>query len=391
MKKILKTLTFAFAAILSLLTILFISPVEISGLLGGAFEIPVILGQSTHQQSPSSDKVVLGGSYVLDQDEILDGNLFILGGTAQLQSGSSVTGDVMVLGGTLVAQGEISGDVSILGGFANLKKGAHILGNVNMLSATLQRDDGAIVDGKTNEITNESWPTIIPKNLHLPNWQGTPPLTIPGETPLNSFSSPMKTGWDLLWLLVRSLAWAALAVLIALFGPKIISTASDTVVERPAAALGMGCATVFAGTAVLLLLIITICGIPFALAGGLLMALAWGFGVIAIGTETGIRFAKLFKADWAIPVSAGVGTFLLTIVTNAVGLLIPCMGGLLPIGIGLLGLGAAVLTRFGSRQYPLTPKMDGPERLESAQQVIDVNAEIDQPGEILPNQDNNKD
>ena len=386
MKTPFKALSLVLIAAALFLTINLVSPMEAVGWLGAAIKQPVIREALSPQQTPESDKVVLGGSYILEQNETLEGNLFVLGGTAQLKSGSSVKGDVMVLGGTLVAQGEISGDVSIMGGLANLEENAHIRGDVNTLSATLQRSDGAVIDGQTNEITSETWPSIIPKNLHLPNWQGSPSITLPGETPTNNYSSPLKTGWDFLWLLVRSLAWAALAVLTALFGPKLVSTASDTVVEKPVVSLGMGCLTVFLGTAVLLLLIITICGIPFSLLGGFILLLAWGFGVIAIGTETGIRIAKLFKSDWAIPVSAGVGTFILTLVTNAIAILIPCLGWLLPTGIGLVGLGAAVLTRFGSRPYPPDSLYYEPRMPRSSAQIIEVDSERNQPNDLPPNQ-----
>jgi hypothetical protein len=386
MKTSFKAISLVLIAATLFLTLNLVSPMEAVGLLGAAINQPIIREALSPQQTPESDKVVLGGSYILEQNETLEGNLFVLGGTAQLKSGSSVKGDVMVLGGTLVAQGEISGDVSIMGGLANLEEDAHIRGDVNTLSATLQRSDGAVIDGQTNEITSETWPSIIPKNLHLPSWQGSPSIILPGETPTNNYSSPLKTGWDFLWLLVRSLAWAALAVLTALFGPKLVSTASDTAVEKPVVALGMGCLTVFVGTAVLLLLIITICGIPFSLLGGFILLLAWGFGVIAIGTETGIRIAKLFKSDWAIPVSAGVGTLILTLVTNAIAILIPCLGWLLPTGIGLVGLGAAVLTRFGSRPYSPDSLYYEPRIPRSSAQIIEVDSERNQPNDLPPNQ-----
>jgi len=388
MKRILFASTFAVTALMFIFAIFNLNPLQVPGLLGMESGVPVAFLKSSPQQEPQSDKVVLGGSYKLDENEILDGNLLVLGGTAQLQPGSSVTGDVMVLGGTLVVKGQITGDLSILGGSASLEAGAHIFGDVNSLSATLQRDDAAKVDGDFNQITRESWPSILPENLHIPGWQGAPSIVVPGGQPGSNFSSPVRTGWDFLWLLVRSLAWAAIAVLTALFGAKRVSTASDTVIEKPIISLGMGCLTIFIGTAVMLLLIITICGIPFSLLGGFLLFLGWGFGVIAIGTEVGIRLARMFKADWAIPVSAGAGTLLLTLVVNAVELLIPCIGWLLPAGIGLIGLGAAVLTRFGSRPYPEEAVAFADAQLAKNVQIPPPSPEYISKIDMPPNQEN---
>ncbi len=388
-----KTRFYSLLSMLIISTLLFsafvLSPVHASGLPGGEFVPPSIKDDTGPQQSPQSDKVVLGGSYVLEQGQSLDGNLFVLGGVAQLKSDSAVKGDVLILGGTLIAQGEISGDISVLGGLVTVESGAHIKGEVNLLSATLQQEEGSLIDGKTNEITSETWPSIIPERLHVPGWQGAPSVIIPGEAPTGAYPAPARTGWDLLWLVIQSLAWAALAVLITLFGPKIVSTASDTAVEKPFISLGVGCLTVFVGTAVLLLLVITICGIPISLIGGFLLLLAWGFGVISIGAETGIRFARLFKADWALPVSAGVGTFLLTLVSNSVELLIPCLGWLLPAGVGLVGLGAAALTRFGTRPYPAASDLYTPVHIDTAEQIGSMIDPIQSRSEVDENQKDN--
>jgi hypothetical protein len=50
-------------------------------------------------------------------------------------------------------------------------------------------------------------------------------------------------------------------------------------------------------------------------------------------------------------VSAGAGTFLLGIGVGIVNL-IPCVGWLAPFIVGLIGLGAAVITIFGTRPVP---------------------------------------
>jgi hypothetical protein len=58
------------------------------------------------------------------------------------------------------------------------------------------------------------------------------------------------------------------------------------------------------------------------------------------------------KQDWALPVSAMVGTFLLTLLINGLGAIVPCIGWVVPALVGMVGLGAALVTRYGARALP---------------------------------------
>ena len=48
---------------------------------------------------------------------------------------------------------------------------------------------------------------------------------------------------------------------------------------------------------------------------------------------------------------AGIGTVILSVVSRVVGA-IPCIGWLLVVTLSLFGLGAIILTRVGTRDYP---------------------------------------
>jgi len=87
-----------------------------------------------------------------------------------------------------------------------------------------------------------------------------------------------------------------------------------------------------------------------------LAALAWMFGLIALGLEVGKRLAQLFKQEWAPAAAAGAGTFVLMLVLNGAREAVPCVGWIFPALAGMLGLGAVILTRFGWQTYsPLAP------------------------------------
>jgi cytoskeletal protein CcmA (bactofilin family) len=304
------------------------------------------------QQGQSGDKLVIGGTYSLESGESLDGSLLILGGTANLDEGSVVEKDVTVIGGTINVNGQVKGDVSVVGGMVSLGSTAVIGGDVNTLAGQLTRDDGARIEGQVNTGTTGPFSLVVPGTVQIPGLENLPPIPLPRDFNAPVVNVHFNPLWDGLWWLIRSFLWAALAVLVALFLSQRTERVAESVIKNPLVAGGMGCLTMLIVPIILLVLVITICGIPFALLGTFALWIAWGFGVIVIGYEIGKRLAQLLKADWAIPVSAGIGTFALTLGLNGIGSLVPCVGWMAPATVGLVGLGAVLLTRFGGRIYP---------------------------------------
>jgi cytoskeletal protein CcmA (bactofilin family) len=304
------------------------------------------------QQGQNGDKLVIGGTYSLESGENLDGSLLILGGTANLEEGSIVEQDVTVIGGTIDVNGQVKGDVSVVGGMASLGSTAVIGGDVNTLAGQLSRDDGARIEGQVNTGTTGPFSLVVPGTVQIPGLENLPSIPLPRDSNAPRVNVRFNPVWDGLWWLIRSFFWAALAVLVALFMSQRTERVADSVMKNPLVAGGMGCLTMLIVPLILLVLVITICGIPFALLGTFALWIAWGFGIIVIGYEVGKRLAQLLKADWAIPVSAGIGTFALTLGLNGLGALVPCVGWMAPAAVGLVGLGAVLLTRFGDRVYP---------------------------------------
>lgn len=304
------------------------------------------------QQGQSGDKLIIGGTYSLASGESLDGSLMILGGVANLDEGSTVEKDVTVIGGTINVNGQVKGNVSAVGGMVSLGSTAVVGGDVNTLAGQLTRDDGARIDGQVNTGTTGPFSLVVPGTVQIPGLENMPPITLPRNVNAPVVDVHFNPLWDGLWWLIRSFFWAALAVLVALFLSQRTERVAESVLKNPLVAGGMGCLTMLIVPLILLVLVITICGIPFALLGAFALWIAWGFGIIVIGYEIGKRLALLFKSDWAIPVSAGIGTFALTLGLNGIGALVPCVGWMAPAAVGLVGLGAVLLTRFGGRVYP---------------------------------------
>ncbi|MHC1784388.1 MAG: hypothetical protein AB9891_16805 [Anaerolineaceae bacterium] len=153
---------------------------------------------------------------------------------------------------------------------------------------------------------------------------------------------------NVLWAIFKAIALAAIAILVTMFAPKPVERVGSAVVTQPVQTGLFGLLTAVVAPGLVLILTITIILIPLALIGALVLGLAVLFGWIAIGQEVGKKIAELFKTEWALPVSAGVGTLVLSLVIAAAQV-IPCIGWLFPSVVAVFAMGAVLTTRFGTR------------------------------------------
>jgi hypothetical protein len=305
-------------------------------------------------------KVILGGTFTLATGETLDEDLTIIGGTVVLEKGSTVNGKVVVLGGSLEVAGTVYGDIVVAGGYVKLSETADVNGNITSAGGSVDKDLGAKISG---ELQSEL--------------RGPFPLTLPGIRQLPAVNFSFSPLWQGLWFLAQIFILSALAVLVAMFLPKHLERVNRTVASQPLLAGSMGLLTGFISPFVILLLVITICLIPAALLGVLLLAGLTLLGWLACGLEVGKRLGVALKQEWTAPIAAGVGTFVLTFVIGGMGK-IWCIGWIFPTVVAMIGLGAAILTRVGTRGYP--ESMVGAVQVPPAQ-LVEAQPEA---GEPLP-------
>lgn len=281
------------------------------------------------------DKIVFGGTFTLESGKTLNGDLFVLGGIATLEEDSEVMGDVVLLGGTLEVGGNIHGNVLGIGGFVELQSSASVEGDVNVLGAHLERQPGARVGGRVNDNLRGPFPIPFSGGVQVP-WVGL----------------RMAPVVDLIGFIFRTFLWAALAVLLVMFLPDHTERTAQAAISQPLVAGALGFLTVVVAVPLIVVLAITIIMIPVSALGAVLVAFAWGIGLIALGYEVGKRLTQMLNQNWPAAVSAGVGTFLLILVMNGGKTMIPCIGWIMTVMVGMLGLGAVLLTRFGTQTYP---------------------------------------
>lgn len=312
--------------------------------------ITLLLPLQTVSASGFSDgQVIFGSNFTLTSGETLTGDLIVFGGSVEIEPDSHVVGNIVLFGGSLTIAGEVTGDLVLIGGSGVLKSTAVVKGDLNTVGGSYQSESGAQVIGTVNNFASP--PSIrfdLPSQITtpvFPNLPGNLSQTIRSSIDFNPFT-------DFAWLFIKSLGWAALAALVMLFFDTHTRRVSHASLHQPIIGGSIGLLTLLVVIVLSVILSITIILIPVALIGILILAFAIAFGWIAIGLEVGQRIATSLHQDWPIPLTAAIGTFGLNFIANGIGF-IPCVGWLVPFLIGILGLGAVLLTKFGTQIYPL--------------------------------------
>jgi len=287
-------------------------------------------------------RVVFGQSFTLKSGETLEGDLVVFGGAVTVEENATVKGNVVVIGGSLVMDGSATGDAVVIGGVMTMGDKSSVAGNVTTVGGSLQRAAGAQVGGQI--VTN-----IPSPNVQTPT---TPSAPSPQTITANGFTPIVRA----FGVLGTAIVFAMLAMLLAIFLQPQLDRVAQASVAEPIIAGGIGLLTAFVSPIALVvlvvILVVTILLIPVAVlafvAWAILIVLAWLLGVLAIGLEVGERFTKAIHQSWAPVLSAGLGTFLLMFVLGAFAM-IPCIGWIPEFLVGMIGIGAVVMTSFGTR------------------------------------------
>lgn len=295
---------------------------------------------------------ILGEDYTLKEDEWLAGDLVVFNGDVTLEAGSRVEGSVVVWNGNAEVEGTIEGELVVSGGSIYLGDSAYVEGGVVCSwDCELEREDGARVDGGIVE-------GVPPSGFPFDHWHNFPIPTLPSYQ-VSGAGQVVNWALGVIRGAASVLVVAAVAGLVTLIWPQQVAQVGQTVIGSPGASFGIGLLTAFAGAALIVVLLLTICLSPAAVLAALVLGVAGLFGWIGVGVLVGERLMQALNVREAAPLwTAGLGTLLITLVTAGLGLL-PCLGVLaipLIVGLSCLGLGAVVLTRFGATPYtPFSP------------------------------------
>ena len=285
-------------------------------------------------------RVIFGDNFTLENGDTLTGDLVVFGGNVKVEEDATIRGDAVVIGGNVTLDGIVEGSLVIIGGSTNMGETSVVEGDLVTVGGSLSRDPGSEIEGEV--VTNIPAPDIqipdVPSPPRVPDVPSPPTFNF---DPIGNFFG----------MLFTAISVSLLAMLASLFLQPQIERVSQAVVGQPVIAGSIGLLTGVMAPVVLVILTVTIILIPVTVLAAMALALAWLFGMIAIGTEVGERFTKAINQTWAPPLTAGMGTFLTMVVVGGIGM-VPCIGWLVASLVALAGIGGVVLTIFGTQSYP---------------------------------------
>ncbi len=333
------------------------------------------------QTTRGGDRICTSGSLVLNSEDVVD-SLILFGCGARISSNAHVRKDIVSFGGQVVVEqgarvdrdvvifgtglrftssrsdsaidqavlkdvgpnqiaGTVGRDVAVVIGDLVLEPSADIGRNVTVVSGTIEQKEGAIVRGRS---------VREPPSVRAPI--APPPPSLDVASSIASMIASIIRGF------LFTLGLVAVGVFIVAVWPQQTSQVSQVARDSALPSLGVGCLTIIVALTLGIGLIVTLCGIPIAALLFLALALAWLVGWIALGEFTGRKVLEPLHVRDSLktPIAAVVvGVILLTLIGLA-----PIIGWFATTIAATIGIGAVVLTRFGTRSYPSSPSALAP-------------------------------
>lgn len=284
-------------------------------------------------------KVQFGGGIDVPPDQVVEGDVVAFGGNVNVAG--QVIGDATAFGGNVDISGEVTGQVVSFGGNVHLAPTAKVYRGVTVVGGTLQREEGSEVRGKIVETGPGG---------------GAIPRFWPGVFSWHFYRGPGDAFGVILAIMsaiITAIALAAIALLAAVVFPTQLDVVRRTMESAPLQVVGVGVLSALVSLMLTPILIFTCIGLPLF---WLAVAVATLFGSIALGLLVGERLLLALHVKNITQVwSAIVGIVVIWIAS-----LLPILGGILMLFVFFFGLGAVVLSRFGTISPPFSWQRKGP-------------------------------
>lgn len=275
-------------------------------------------------------------------------DISVTGESVKIAAGDTVR-DVTVMGGEADIEGHVTGDLAVIGGSARIHEGARIDGDANAIGGSITIDEGGRVDGEVSVIGG-----IVRGAEHA---RGRGVKIVAGgdrdddKQELSLFARASRA-------VSSAVSSAALlfvlgSVLIALAGDRFDHLRGE-IAARPMKSIAMGLVGGIGTIIALIVLAVTVIGIPFSAVGAVLFLFAIFAGTAAAATTAGAAIAgHRFRSPYG-HLAVGCAIYL-------VAGLLPWIGGWLQMAMLLAGYGAIVSTRAAGlirrKQAALPPTM----------------------------------
>ena len=295
------------------------------------------------RENGKSESVVVGGDESGSGTSIIvntgDAGLVRLFADAHVPAGKTIPGDVVAVFGSVDVGGTVEGDVVAVFGSVRLRSGASVEGDAIAIGGVLDQPADAHVSGQS-----------VAVGLLSPGW-GVPTL------------ATLLTVVFLGWLVTLILGW-----LLSLLFPERMLQIGSTASRHSAGSFFLGLLSAPLFVIALVLLFITVVGIPFALLLPFVYLLAIWAGQIAGSYVLGCKILRRRPGEGGLMGPILMGTFLVALcfglgagfavpegLPRTLSLFFTLLGVLLIVGLSIIGTGALILSRVGSRPAPPEP------------------------------------
>ena len=332
-----------------------------------AFAVVLSLGTgvaAAQSYQGAAGTIVVGPDETYDSIEGVAGTVIVRGtvtgdiaaaaGTVHVTETGHIGGDIEAAAGTVRIDGTVTGDVSVGGGTVEIGETAQIGGDLDVgagYAAVHGTVDGSVTAGAEELVLGPTASVGGDFRYDAASFTRDPGASVSGsvvqddsigaDTGPNADQFTLPSWVGVVYGLFANFLLGAL--LLAVF-PSFSSRVADRIAESPATAGGVGILTLIAVPLVLVILLITIVGIPLSLVGavafGVTLWVATVYGQFAVGV-------------WALSLADRDNRWL----ALAVGLIgfailggVPVVGWVFELLALLLGLGALALTLRESYQ-----------------------------------------
>ena len=304
-------------------------------------------GQATAASTPAAfptargqDREIVGTDLVIQADEIVH-DVTVTGGSAIVKG--TVTGDLVVTYGSVVLRNgaHVVGDATVLGGRLHVEKGAHVDGDCHVTGGTIERDEGAVIGGDAVSTTHGPHHASRSSVHDNDNDDDADAIGDEERAPSRISVAARRIGRS---LTRASLLFVLGCVLLALLAPQMERLRVE-VAARPMRSFALGLVAAIAGSIALIvamvLLCVTVIGIPVAVGLALALAVAVYGAVASVLTTFGAAVAGHRTDNARICISSSAAARFLVVTC------IPWIGGLAAFVVMLIAIGALVATRGG--------------------------------------------
>ena len=262
-----------------------------------------------------------------------DNDIVRLFSDAVVEPGDRVDGDVVAVFGSVRVEGEVEGSTVAVFGSVDLRRGAVVHGDAVAVGGVLREGDGSRVRGQTVQVG------FLPLTLGLPGL-------------------PMVLSMIILfWLVSLFFGWLAAALF-----PARLARVAVTASRRTLASLLLGIASGPLACMAVIVLLITVVGIPIAVLLPLVYIAVLYAGQLAATYVLGCKLMRRRLGVGGVTLPLSSGSMLVASIfgfsailwetpgdTRKVGFFFLLVGLLLVMGLTTIGAGAFLLSRAGSR------------------------------------------